>query len=338
MKPLLEIKNLSVSFAAPEGEIEAVRDVSLTLNKGEALAIVGESGCGKSVLCKAVLKLLPKRARVKAGKVIACGEEITALSEPEMRRLRGRVLSMVFQDPLTSLNPTIPVGAQITEAILRHHPVGKAEARRRALALLDLVGIADPAERFALQPHYFSGGMRQRCVLAIALACGPEILFADEPTTALDVTTQAQILDLLRDLQRRMGLSIVFISHDLGVVARIADRIAIMYAGKVVELGTAEDIFYDPRHPYTWALLGALPSLAKKGGRLSGIPGMPPSMLHPPKGDAFAARSAYAMRIDYEQMPPMTKVSETHSAATWLLHPGAPSVRRPVFAGRRRGE
>ena len=267
MEPILQLKNLSISFDTPNGDVEAVRDVNLSLQKGEILAIVGESGCGKTVLSQSVLKLLPKTSRIKDGQIIVDGEDITNYKEKKMRNLRGSVLSMVFQDPMTTLNPTIPIGKQITESILKHNKVSKEEAKRRAIEMMDLVGIDDPVYRFALQPHFFSGGMRQRCVLAIALASNPKILFADEPTTSLDVTVQAKILDLLLDIRDKTGISIVFISHDLGVVARIADRVAVMYAGKIVEIGTAEEVFYDPRHPYTWGLLAALPSNTKEGGK-----------------------------------------------------------------------
>ena len=283
MDTVLELENVSVHFDTPDGTVQAVRDVSLSLKSGETLAIVGESGCGKSVLCKSVMKLLPGNARI-SGKMLIDGKDIAPYTEKQMRKLRGSLFSMLFQD---------------------------------------------------LQPHYFSGGMRQRCVLAIALALNPHILFADEPTTALDVTVQAQMLDLLRDIQRKTGIGIVLVSHDLGVVARIADRVAVMYAGKIVEIGTAEEIFYDPRHPYTWGLLGALPSQAVENGELRGIPGMPPTLLDPPPGDAFAERNQYAMKIDYERMPPMFPVSETHSAATWLLDERAPAVTPPITIKRR---
>ena len=327
---ILELRNLSVSFDTPEGEVEAVRDVSLSLNGGETLAVVGESGCGKTVMCQSVMKLLPKTAKIKQGQIIACGEDITDYADRQMRALRGNVFSMIFQDPMTTLNPTIPIGSQITEAIHRHKKVSREEARNRAEELLTLVGIDDPLHRMELQPHFFSGGMRQRCVLAVALAMNPKILLADEPTTSLDVTVQANMLDLLRDVQKKTGVGIVFISHDLGVVARIADRVAVMYAGKIVEIGTTEEIFYDPRHPYTWGLLGALPSVAMETGTLRQIPGMPPSLLSPPRGDAFAVRNEYALAIDYKQAPPMFKISNTHSAATWLLDKRAPAVSPPV--------
>lgn len=325
----MELEHLSVSFDTPKGEVQAVRDVSLTVQEGEILALVGESGCGKTVMSQSVLKLLPGNSRIKSGKILIDGTDITDYKEKDMRNLRGTTLSMVFQDPMTTLNPTMPVGKQIMEAVLKHERVSREEAKKRAVEMLDLVGIEDAEHRYMLQPHYFSGGMRQRCVLAIALALKPRLLFADEPTTALDVTVQAKILHLLLELKNKLGLSIVFISHDLGVVAKIADSVAVMYAGKLVEVGRAEEIFYDPRHPYTWGLLSALPSLAKKGEGLKCIPGMPPMLLNPPKGDAFAVRNEYAMAIDYEEMPPMFHVSPTHSAATWLLDKRAPNIQPP---------
>ncbi|HWR39950.1 MAG TPA: ABC transporter ATP-binding protein [Patescibacteria group bacterium] len=335
MQPALQLENLSVSFDTPLGEIEAVRDVSLSLNKGEILAIVGESGCGKTVMSQAVMKLLPKTSRIKQGRIIVDGNDITHYKEKQMRVLRGSVLSMVFQDPMTTLNPTMPIGRQITESIMKHNNVNMEQAKKRALEMLDLVGIDNPAHRYSLQPHFFSGGMRQRCVLAIALASNPQVLFADEATTALDVTVQAKMLNLLLDIRKKTGISIVFISHDLGVVARIADRVAVMYAGKIVEIGTAEEIFYDPRHPYLWGLMSALPSLTKEGEKLSSIPGMPPVMLNPPSGDAFAVRNEFALAIDYEKMPPLFPISPTHRAATWLLDERAPKIEPPFSLKRR---
>lgn len=328
---LLKLDNLSISFYTSKGEVEAVRNVNLTLNKGEILAIVGESGCGKTVMSKSILKLLPKSAKIKTGKILLEDKEITNYSEKQMRDIRGSVLSMVFQDSMTTLNPTIPIGKQIMESILKHNEVSKNEAKKRAIEMLELVGIENAEERFNLQPHFFSGGMRQRGALAIALASTPKILFADECTTALDVTVQAKIIDLLLDLRDKMGISRVFVSHDLGVVARIADRVAIMYAGKIIEVGNTEEIFYDPRHPYTWGLLSALPMSAKKGEMLNSISGMPPILINPPKGDAFAPRNKYAMDIDYKIMPPMFKITDTHSAATWLLDERAPKIHRPNF-------
>lgn len=334
MDTVLELEKVSVGFDTPEGTVQAVREVSLSLRRGETLAIVGESGCGKSVLCKSVMKLLPGNAQI-SGKMLIDDKDLVPLTEKDMRKLRGSLFAMLFQDPMTTLNPTLPIGKQLMEAVLQHRKISREEAHKLAVEMLHRVGIDDPAQRMTLQPHSFSGGMRQRCVLAIALALNPRILFADEPTTALDVTVQARMLDLLRDIQRQTDLSIVLVSHDLGVVARVADRVAVMYAGKIVEIGTAEDIFYDPRHPYTWGLLSALPSRAVAGGELKGIPGMPPNLLDPPPGDAFAERNPYALKIDYEHMPPMFAVSETHSAATWLLDERAPAVTPPVIIKKR---
>lgn len=331
MSDLLEIKNLSVSFDTARGELQAVRDVSFTLRSGEVLAIVGESGCGKSVLCKAIMKLLHENAHIKSGSIIADGVDITNYRQRDMERLRGKLFSMVFQDPMTSLNPTISIGEQIAEAVRIHNPkMSKTLVHDRVIKLMELVGIEQPDERYKLYPYNFSGGMRQRSVMAIALASNPKILFADEPTTALDVTIQAQILDLLRDIQKKLGTATVLVSHDLGVVARVADRVAVMYAGKIVEIGTADEIFYDPRHPYTCGLMRSLPSYAKNGEELYTIPGMPPTLIDPPKGDAFACRNEYALAIDYEEMPPMFKISDTHYAATWLLDERAPKITPPT--------
>ena len=334
MSELLEVKNLSVSFFTPAGEVQAVRDVNFSLRAGEVLAVVGESGCGKSVLCKSIMKLLPQTAKIKSGSITVNGADITAYRERDMHKLRGKLFSMVFQDPMTALNPTMSIGAQIGEAVRVHQPRLSGPAlRERVAELMALVGIQNPKERMALYPYNFSGGMRQRSVMAIALAGNPSILFADEPTTALDVTVQAQILDLLRDLQQRLGTATVFVTHDLGVVARVADRVAVMYAGKIVETGTAEEIFYDPRHPYTWGLLRALPALNRGRDSLYTIPGMPPSLLHPPAGDAFACRNPYALAIDYEEEPPMFPITDTHYAATWLLDKRAPAIEPPVGGG-----
>lgn len=326
----MEVNNLSVSFKVEEGEVQAVRNVSFNLKKGETLAIVGESGCGKSVLCKSLMRILPYNGYIKNGEVLLKSSDLVKKSEKEMEDIRGKNISMIFQDPMTSLNPTISIGKQIAEAVIIHQGISKSEAKKRAIELIELVGIDNPEKRFKQFPHHFSGGMRQRIVIAIALACNPDVLITDEPTTALDVTIQAQIIDLIKDLQHKIGLSIIFITHDLGVVATIADRIAVMYAGKIVEIGTVEDIFYDPRHPYTWGLLGSLPTLDSQDDYLYNIPGMPPNLLNPPKGDAFAIRNKNALKIDYEKEPPMFKINDTHSAATWLLHPDAPEVDVPV--------
>lgn len=331
MENLLEVKNLSVCFHTAQGKLQAVRDVSFSLQEGEVLAIVGESGCGKSVLCKAIMKLLTQEAEITGGTILANGVDITKYTQRDMEKLRGKLFSMVFQDPMTSLNPTISIGEQIAEAIRIHNPkMSKNDVFQRVIELMELVGIEEPKQRYKLYPYNFSGGMRQRSVMAIALASNPKILFADEPTTALDVTIQAQILDLLKEIQKKLGTATILVSHDLGVVARVADRVAVMYAGKIVEIGTAEEIFYDPKHPYTWGLMQALPSYAQVGEKLHTIPGMPPVLIDPPKGDAFACRNQYALAIDYQQEPPMFQVTDTHYAATWLLDPRAPKITPPI--------
>ena len=331
MEELLKIEDLSVGIQSPAGKVQAVRDVSLTLHPGEVLAIVGESGCGKSMLCKTIMKLLPKSAKIEGGKIWVNGVDITDYSDKDMRKLRGKLFSMIFQDPMTALKPTIPIGKQIAEAILVHEPkLPKEEVYNRVIELMELVGIQQPHERYKLYPYNFSGGMRQRSVMAIALAANPKILLADEPTTALDVTIQAQILDLLKEIQIKLGTATILVSHDLGVVARCADRVAIMYAGKIVEIGTAEEVYYDPRHPYTWGLMQSLPALNKGAKELKTIPGMPPTLIDPPVGDAFACRNAYALEIDYHEQPPMFKITDTHYAATWLLDPRAPKVISPM--------
>lgn len=330
MEDILELKNLTVSIDSPMGKVEAVRGVSLALRPGEVLAIVGESGCGKSMLCRSIMKLLPRSARIEGGQIIANGADITGYSQRDMNRLRGKLFSMVLQDPMTALDLTQTVEAQIAEAVRVHSPrLDRQAVHRRVMELMELVGIPQPEKRGKLYPYHFSGGQRQRVVMAIALAADPKILLADEPTTALDVTVQAQILDLLKDIQHRLHTATILVSHDLGVVARAADRVAIMYAGRIVEIGTAEEIYYDPRHPYTWGLMRSLPALAK-GGQLYTIPGMPPSLVHPPRGDAFACRNEYALAIDYEEAPPMFRVSDTHYAATWLLDERAPRVTPPI--------
>lgn len=330
MENILELKSLTVSIDSPMGKVEAVRGVSLALRPGEVLAIVGESGCGKSMLCRSIMKLLPRSARIEGGQIIANGADITGYSQRDMNRLRGKLFSMVLQDPMTALDLTQTVEAQIAEAVRVHSPrLDRQAVHRRVMELMELVGIPQPEKRRKLYPYHFSGGQRQRVVMAIALAADPKILLADEPTTALDVTVQAQILDLLKDIQHRLHTATILVSHDLGVVARAADRVAIMYAGRIVEIGTAEEIYYDPRHPYTWGLMRSLPALAK-GGQLYTIPGMPPSLVDPPRGDAFACRNEYALAIDYEEAPPMFRVSDTHYAATWLLDERAPRVTPPI--------
>ncbi|MEN8076518.1 ABC transporter ATP-binding protein [Clostridioides difficile] len=330
MNKLLEVKDLEVNFKTDYGEVKAIRKVSLDLYSGEVLAIVGESGCGKSMLCRSILKLLPKNGYIRSGKVNLLGNDITKLKEKDMSKIRGKDISMIFQDPMTSLNPTISVGKQIAEVIKIHNKISKNQAKKRAVELMDLVGIEDAENRYNQYPYHFSGGMRQRIVIAISLACRPKVLIADEPTTALDVRVQRQILDLLKSIQRNTNISIIFITHDFGVVSEIADRIAVMYAGKIIEIGKKEEIFLDAVHPYTIGLMSCLPTLNKNKEYLETIEGMPPNLLNPPKGDAFAIRNKNPLVIDFLEEPPMFKVSDSHYAATWLLHPKASKVREEI--------
>ena len=332
---ILSIENLRIHFETFAGEVQAIRGVNLKLEKGETLALVGESGSGKSVTAKSVMKLLSNNAVVKEGTIIFKGENILEKSERDMQSIRGKKIAMIFQDPMTSLDPTMKIGKQITEVIRKHEKASKEEADKRAEELLELVGIPNAKERMKQYPHQFSGGQRQRIVIAVALACNPDVLIADEPTTALDVTIQAQILELLKELQQQFQMAIIFITHDLGVVANVADRVAVMYAGKVVEVGTADEVFYNPQHPYTWGLLRSMPTL-HTGDTLYAIPGSPPDLLDPPVGDAFALRSDVALEIDRVKEPPMFEVSPTHFAATWLLDPRAPKVPVPEEIVRRR--
>ena len=335
---ILKVEDLDISFRTSAGIIHAIRGVNLELRKGETVAIVGESGSGKSVTAKAVVGLLDANATINSGAIHYTYEEngqektvdLLSLSKRDLRRtINGSHIAMVFQDPMTSLDPTMQIGKQIMESILLHKKTDKAAAYARSVELLDLVGIPDAEKRMKNYPHQLSGGMRQRVVIAIALASDPDVLICDEPTTALDVTIQARILELIKDIQSRLGLSVIYITHDLGVVAKVADYVDVMYAGKIIEFGTADEVFYDPRHPYTWGLLAAMPDLEMENDRLSYIPGSPPNLLHEPQGDAFAPRNARAMVIDEKAEPPLFKVSETHSAATWLLHPDAPKVEVP---------
>ena len=331
-EPLLEVKNLRINFKTYAGLVQAVRGVDFTLAKGETLAIVGESGSGKSVTSNALMRLVPQPAgRYEDGQILFEGKDLLKLSEREMESIRGNEIAMIFQDPMTALNPTMRVGKQIMEVILTHKKgVSKEAAKQRAIELLAEVGIPDPERRFKQYPHEFSGGMRQRVVIAIALAAEPKILIADEPTTALDVTIQAQILELMKKIQEKNGNAIIFITHDLGVVANVADRVAVMYAGQIVEYGSSHDIFYNPKHPYTWGLLGSMPDLdSEDSEELYTIPGAPPNLINPPLGDAFAPRNPYALAIDYKAEPPFYEVSPGHYAKTWLLHPEAPKVELP---------
>lgn len=325
---ILEVKNLHVDFHTYAGEVKAIREVNFDLKKGETLAIVGESGSGKSVTTKTLMGLSAKNAEI-SGDIWFEGRNLNDLKEDEWVKVRGNDIAMIFQDPMTSLDPTMKIGMQIAEPIMLHEKISKKEALDKALKLMESVGIPNASEHINDYPHQWSGGMRQRAVIAVALAGNPKILIADEPTTALDVTIQAQILNLMKEIQQKTASSIIFITHDLGVVAGMADRVAVMYAGKIVEYGTVDEVFYNPQHPYTWGLLNSMPTTDTAAGDLQSIPGTPPDLLNPPKGDAFAARNAYALDIDHEEEPPMFKVSETHYAATWLLDDRAPEVTPP---------
>ena len=324
---ILSVKDLRVNFRAYGGLVQAVRGISFDLHRGETLAIVGESGSGKSVSIRAIMGILANNAIIESGEILYDGMDLTKVKEEDFHHIRGNRIGLIFQDPLSALNPIMKIGQQITEVLHLHNKMTKEEARNRALELMRAVGIPDVERRIEQYPFQFSGGMRQRIVIAIALAGDPEILICDEPTTALDVTVQAKILELINQIKRERNLSVIFITHDLGVVANMADRVNVMYAGKVVETGTVEEIFFEPAHPYTWALLSSMPDLQTKE-RLLAIPGTPPNMIYPPKGDAFAARNQYAMKIDFEKEPPFFKLSETHMAATWLLHPMASKVNK----------
>ena len=335
MEKILEVNNLNISFDTYAGKVRAIRGVDFDLNKGETLAIVGESGSGKSVTTRTIMRLLSSNANIDEGQILFKGQDIVNKSEKEMQKIRGREIAMIFQDPMTSLDPTMTIGKQVAESLRKHKNVSKKESLKAALDLLNLVGIPDAEKRLKNYPHQFSGGQRQRIVIAIALICNPEILIADEPTTALDVTIQAQILELLKEIQEKIETSIIFITQDLGVVANVADRVAVMYAGKIVEVGTAEEIFYNPQHPYTWGLLGSMPTLESENDRLYAIPGSPPDLLDPPKGDAFYPRNEFALKIDAELEPPFFELSDTHKAATWLLAPQATVIAPPAEIQRR---
>lgn len=333
MEKVLEVKDLHVSFTTYGGEVKAVRGVSFDLHKGETLAIVGESGCGKSVTSQSIMRLIPQPpGRITQGSVLFKGKDLTKVSEPEMRKIRGADISMIFQDPMTALNPTLTVGDQIMEGIIQHKKVSKAEAKKQAVDMLNLVGIPSPTERLKQYPHQFSGGMRQRIVIAMALVCQPEVLIADEPTTALDVTIQAQILNLFKDIQKKTGVSIIIITHDLGVVAQVADRVAVMYAGKIVESGNRREIFYRGEHPYTKGLLNSVPRLDLEDEELVPIVGSPPDLFSPPTGCAFAARCEYAMEVCERVYPMKTHLSEEHHVDCWLQDPRAPKPVKTVIS------
>jgi oligopeptide transport system ATP-binding protein len=333
METLLEVSNLRVSYRVHDGEVQAVRGVDFTVGKGEAVAIVGESGCGKSVTAQSIMRLIPTPpGEIKDGSSIRFkGRELLALNEKEMRGVRGKEIGMIFQDPMTSLNPTMTVGGQIMEGLKLHLGMDKAEARARAIEMLSLVGIPNPETRIRQYPHEFSGGMRQRVMIAIALACNPSLIIADEPTTALDVTIQAQILRLMKSLQKKLGTSIIMITHDLGIVADLCDRVIVMYAGKVVEQGTKREVFKSPKHPYTQGLLKSVPRINRdRGEPLVPIHGTPPDLIKPPAGCAFYDRCPHAMKICARMDAPRFEHSGTHASACWLSHPMA----RPEAAER----
>lgn len=316
---VLQVNNLQVSFRTYGGEVEAVRGVDFVLYKGETLAIVGESGCGKSVTSSAIMGLIPQPPGIiKNGSIVFKEKELTKMSKAQLRKIQGVDISMIFQDPMTALNPTLTIGEQLTEGLRTHKKIGKNEAKEKAIDMLKLVGIPNPEERLKQFPHQFSGGMRQRIVIAIALICEPQILIADEPTTALDVTIQAQILELFEEIQAKKGISIILITHDLGVVAKIADRIAVMYAGKIVEIGDKREIFYTPEHPYTKGLLNSVPRLDLVEEELQPIDGTPPDLFSPPTGCPFTARCDFAMEVCDHVYPFSTKLSETHGVDCWL--------------------
>lgn len=345
---ILKIRNLNISFKTDNGKVSAIRGVNLDLYKGETIAIVGESGSGKSVTTKAIMGILANNGTIDSGSIEYTWydeytgekhtEDIVQMSEKmKQKEIRGRKIAMVFQDPMTSLNPTMTIGKQIMEPMMYHYNKSKQEAYKEAVELLKLVGITDAEKRMKNYPHQLSGGMRQRIVIAIALSCDPYVLICDEPTTALDVTIQAKILELIQDIQKKKNLSVIYITHDLGVVAKVADFVNVMYAGKIIETGTIDEIFYDPRHPYTWGLLSAMPDLDTDDDELYTIPGTPPNLTREVKGDAFAPRNNFALNIDLRKEPPMFDVpgSSSHKVASWLMHEKAPKVEMPESLKRR---
>jgi len=334
---ILSVRNLNVQFDLRGRVLKAIRGVSLDLYKSESLAIVGESGSGKSVFVKTFMGLLDANGSITDGEILYDGQDLAKFkTEKEWLTVRGKKIAMVLQDPMTSLNPLKTIGFQVCEAIELHQGLSGAEAKAAAISILEDVGIDDAKNRINQYPHEFSGGMRQRVVIAIAVACKPKILICDEPTTALDVTIQAQILKLLKDLKVKYDLTTIYITHDLGVVANVADRIAVMYAGDIVEIGKCEEVFYNPRHPYTWALLSSLPQLGIKGENLYSIKGTPPNLFAHIQGDAFAPRNPRALKIDFLERPPYFDVSPTHKARTWLLDPRAPKVDPPEIISKLR--
>ena len=329
-KVILSVNDLVIKFNLRGKVLTAIRGISLNIYEGESLAIVGESGSGKSVFTKTFIGLLDKNGWIASGSIMYNGMDLAKFkTEKDWVKIRGKEIAMVFQDPMTSLNPLKTIGKQIEEAVVLHQGKQGQDAKNTVIDILKDVGIQEPEKRYNQYPHEFSGGMRQRVVIAIAVACNPHILICDEPTTALDVTIQAQIIQLLRNIQKKYKLTIIYITHDLGVVAKVADRVAVMYAGDFVEIGTCEEVFYNPQHPYTWALLSSLPQLGIKGQPLYSIKGTPPNLFNEIKGDAFAPRNPHALKIDFVERPPYFAVSKTHIARTWLLDPRAPKVEPP---------
>lgn len=329
---VLSVEDLEIKFNLRGKELTAIRGASLDLHKGESLAIVGESGSGKSVFTKSFMGLLDSNGRIESGAIMYKGDNLAKFkTEDDWIKIRGKEIAMVFQDPMTSLNPLKIIGKQVQESIELHQNLKGEEAKKLAIEILGDVGISEPETRYKQYPHEFSGGMRQRVVIATAVACNPNVLICDEPTTALDVTIQAQILQLLKNLQKKYDLTIIYITHDLGVVANVADRIAVMYAGDIIELGTADEVFFDPKHPYTWALLSSLPQLGIKGEPLYSIKGTPPNLFKEIVGDAFAPRNPKALKIDFVKRPPYFEVTPTHKARTWLLDPRSPHVDPPAM-------
>ncbi|NNU75600.1 ABC transporter ATP-binding protein [Clostridium estertheticum] len=334
MERVLEIKDLKTSFFTHVGEVKAVGGVSFYVNKGEALGIVGESGSGKSVTMMSLMRLLDDTGKIIDGEILFEGKDLVKISEKEMEKVRGNEIGMIFQDPMTSLNPVFTIGDQIMEPLIKHRGLKKKEAFDRSVQMLSLVGIPSPEKRMQQYPHEFSGGMRQRAMIAMALCCEPKLLIADEPTTALDVTIQAQILELMKDIKVKLNTSIILITHDLGVVADVCDRINVMYGGLIAETGSTKDIFYNPRHPYTWGLLNSIPNAESTiREKLKPIEGQPPDLLKPPVGCPFAARCKYAMKICEQQRPPLFEITPEHSSACFLNHPNAPKIKAPVGRG-----
>ena len=328
---ILSVKDLEVKFKVRDRVLTAIRNISMDFEEGKVVAIVGESGSGKSVFTKTFTGMLEINGEVSKGEIWFEGQDLAKIKkDSDWEKIRGKKIATVFQDPMTSLNPVKKIGDQISEVIIKHQGKSKAEAKKMAIEMMAKVGIKDPDLRYDEYPFMYSGGMRQRIVIAIALACRPRILICDEPTTALDVTIQAQIIRLIKDLSEEYGFTTIYITHDLGVVANVADVVAVMYAGQIIEYGKVDEIFYDSRHPYTWGLLSSLPQLGEKGEDLFAIRGTPPSLFEEIKGDAFAPRSNYAMKIDYVEEPPFFKVTDTHYAKTWLLDPRAPKVEPPA--------